>query len=119
MHIHTQILNHCKALIYYRLKQVDKDGKFTYSQIVSVVFNDENIFVVYPNPVKDVLNIKGLNASANYHLIIHDIRGNAVAETNVHNISDYAWNIKNISRGFYYLEIIAGNKTSTVKFVKQ
>ena len=104
---------------FYRLKQVDKDGKFSYSQIVSVVFSDENIFVVYPNPVKDVLHVKGFNASANYHLIIHDVRGNAVAETNVHNISDYAWNIKNISRGFYYLEIIAGNTISTIKFMRQ
>lgn len=104
---------------FYRLKQVDKDGKFAYSQIASITFNGENIFVVYPNPVKDVLNIKGLDASMNYHLIVRDIRGNAVAETNVHNISGYSWNIKNISTGFYYLEIISGNKTSTVKFVKQ
>ena len=104
---------------FYRLKQVDKDGKFAYSQIASITFNGENIFVVYPNPVKDVLNIKGLDASANYHLIVHDIRGNAVAQTNVHNISGYSWNIENISAGFYYLEIISGNKTSTIKFVKQ
>ncbi len=104
---------------FYRLKQVDKDGKFSYSQIASISFNDGNIFVVYPNPVKDVLNLKGLDASADYHLIVHDIRGNAVAETNVHNNPGCSWNIENISAGFYYLDIIAGNKTSTVKFVKQ
>ena len=104
---------------FYRLKQVDKDGKFTYSQVASITFNNGNMFVVYPNPVKDVLNIKGMNASVNYHLIVRGIRGNAVAETNVHNISGYSWNIENISAGFYYLEIISGTKTSTIKFVKQ
>ena len=66
-----------------------------------------------------MLNIKGLDASANYHLVIHDVRGNVVAETNVHNIPDYSWNIETISKGFYYLEIISDHKTSTVKFVKQ
>ena len=104
---------------YYRLKQVDKDGKFTYSQIVSVVFNGANRFVIYPNPVNNVLNIKGMNNSTNYHLVVLDIRGNVITETNVHNISDYSWNIENISTGFYYLEIISDNKTSTLKFVKQ
>ena len=44
-------LNPLQGNNYYRLKQVDKDGKFSYSQIVSVVFDDANKFVIYPNPV--------------------------------------------------------------------
>lgn len=108
-----------QGINYYRLKQVDKDGKFSYSQIVNVVFDNNNMFVVYPNPAVNVLNIKGMNAAKDYHLIIHDAKGNAIAETNVHNNSAYAWNIENISSGFYYLEIISDNRTSTIRFVKQ
>src|SRR5690606_8997339 len=38
---------------YYRLKQVDYDGKFEYSQIRSVSLNFSNFnFKVFPNPVR-------------------------------------------------------------------
>lgn len=104
---------------YYRLKQVDKDGKFSYSQIVSVVFDEANRFVIYPNPVNNIVNIKGLNANSNYQFVINDIKGNTVAETNVINTSAYTWNIQNLSKGFYYLKIISGNNISTIKLVKQ
>jgi hypothetical protein len=77
------------------------------------------MFVIYPNPAVNVLNIKGMNAAKDYHLIIHDAKGNAVAETSVHNNSAYSWNIESISSGFYYLEIISDNRSSTIKFVKQ
>ncbi len=43
---------------YYRIKQNDVDGKFSYSKIVSIVYNEPGIEVqVYPNPVKDIITI--------------------------------------------------------------
>ncbi len=46
------------GISYYRLKQTDFNGDFTYSDIE--VINNKGLgeIVVYPNPVKDVLNIK-------------------------------------------------------------
>lgn len=44
---------------YYRLKQVDFDGNYSYSEIREVEFTSEGNVVYYPNPVKDVLTIKG------------------------------------------------------------
>jgi hypothetical protein len=40
---------------YYRLKQIDFDGKFTMSRIVQVIPEKEstNYFLAYPNPVTD------------------------------------------------------------------
>jgi hypothetical protein len=44
-----------KGINYYRLRQVDFDGKINYSKIVSLLFeNGEDIFEVYPNPAKDL-----------------------------------------------------------------
>ena len=43
---------------FYRIKQNDLDGKFSYSKIVSIVYNEPGPEVqVYPNPVKDVITI--------------------------------------------------------------
>ena len=39
-------------IVYYRLRIVDNDGKYTYSKIIPVKLDQpENIFSVYPNPV--------------------------------------------------------------------
>ncbi len=43
------------GLNYYRLKQVDKDGRFVYSEIKSVRFNTGKELEVYPNPVTSVV----------------------------------------------------------------
>jgi len=41
-----------KGINYYRLKQTDFDGSFTYSQIVGVEFNNDIRVVLHPNPIK-------------------------------------------------------------------
>ena len=44
---------------YYRLKQTDFDGTFSYSDIkvVNIEWNNQNDFAVYPNPMNSILNI--------------------------------------------------------------
>lgn len=43
---------------YYRLKQLDHDGKFAYSKMVAVKFLEDEDFSIYPNPSHDRVNIK-------------------------------------------------------------
>lgn len=45
-------VNPQQGLNYYRLKFIDKDGKFTYSKVVVLEFDkqSDNSIVVYPNP---------------------------------------------------------------------
>ncbi len=49
-----------QPISFYRLKQADKDGKFSYSDVVSVQYFQTNsrVKAVYPNPVTDVLNME-------------------------------------------------------------
>jgi hypothetical protein len=44
---------------YYRLKQIDYDGRFEYSHIVSIEHKSDGIYL-YPNPATDILNIENL-----------------------------------------------------------
>ena len=62
---YTDFSSHA-GIIYYRLKQTDYDGNFSYSETVPVVFAEhheaetEDIkFVVYPNPATDYITISG------------------------------------------------------------
>jgi hypothetical protein len=45
---------------YYRLKQVDVDGKFEYTRIENVRINGNMSARAYPNPVTDKLTIEGV-----------------------------------------------------------
>jgi Secretion system C-terminal sorting domain len=42
---------------YYRLKMLDRDGSFDYSKIVSVNNGNSVIVSLYPNPVREALNL--------------------------------------------------------------
>jgi hypothetical protein len=49
------------ASLYYRLKQIDFDGTFEYSKIVSVPEETSASSIsIYPNPAGNILNITGL-----------------------------------------------------------
>ena len=58
------------GIYYFRLKQMDSDGSFTYSPIKSVeVVNDNFEVTAYPNPVKDKLTL-GINGDAHQSLSV-------------------------------------------------
>lgn len=46
---------------YYRLKLVDKDGKFSWSSVCTVNFSGEAQILVYPNPFTKSVMLKGVN----------------------------------------------------------
>jgi hypothetical protein len=74
-------LNPYEGISYYRLKQVDFDGKYSYSNIVPVAYekNVSKEITVLPNPVKKgetlYLEIKGFKDS-DVLLILRDVKGN-------------------------------------------
>ena len=45
------------SIVYYRLKQVDIDGKFVYSKIIALSLENKNIVLLYPNPAINEVNL--------------------------------------------------------------
>ncbi len=104
-YLHPQIYN---GVHYYRLKQFDFDGKFTYSQLATVEMSNGTDMQIYPNPVSgDEIYLKGdfLPETKNFMLIYSNgtlvrsvpIEGNAVNQ----NI-----NVSDLLPGIYFVEII-------------
>ncbi len=60
---------------YYRLKQLDYDGKFEYSRIISVKQPKEKM-IIYPNPANNVVYVRGLDGEQS--LVIRDAEGKVV-----------------------------------------
>lgn len=74
-----------------------------------------NTFSVYPNPVKDVLNIKSKESVDN--ITIYDILGKVVMQQNPGKISP-AINMSSLPTGSYLVKVTIGNTTKTVKVLK-
>ncbi|MEO8762847.1 MAG: ELWxxDGT repeat protein [Ginsengibacter sp.] len=113
---------------YYRLKQIDKDDKFSYSNIVVLKNNTmvvPGLISLYPNPVKDLLNIKIASPGASkIILVITDINGQSLIKK-VSNSggseSIIQVDVSVLSAGTYYLKLICtiGCENIVTKFVKQ
>ena len=101
----------------YRLKQIDKDGKFTYSPIRLIKFSGKNIFTITPNPASDVIHIYADQKSLMVSL--YENGGRKVLTQLVTNGTTDI-NISRLAKGVYVL--IAekdGVQMEAKKFVKQ
>ena len=112
---------------YYRLKQIDKDGRFTYSNIIAIKgkgIMGVEISNLYPNPVKDVFNvIMGAEKSGTVALIVTDVTGKIVLNKTVGVImGDNIIPIQSASlnAGIYMLRVVhqQTNETATIQFIK-
>jgi uncharacterized delta-60 repeat protein len=69
-----------------------------------------------PNPVKDVVHIEGLSSSPKTISII-DVNGKLVQQISTAD-RNYSFNIKQLSAGIYFVRVDDGEKTATLKFIK-
>lgn len=67
------------SVVYYRLKIVDNDGKYSYSRVISITLNKNIDVRVYPNPVKEVLSIRMSGLETNAVMVeIADLTGRVI-----------------------------------------
>ncbi len=72
-----------RGINYYRLKQIDTDGQFAFSNTIEVnVAEPAELFSIYPNPVSEQLNIRYGLESLPESLSIYSINGTLVREYN-------------------------------------
>ncbi len=104
------------GISYYRLKQTDYDGSFSYSQIESVYTNVKEDFKIYPNPNESgILKISTGNSS-NFEVKIIDAIGRIIYQEQSNN-SLTELNLTQFEKGVYMIFIIAENSNFTKKLI--
>jgi hypothetical protein len=108
-----------RGVHYYRLKQIDFDGEFEYSKIVSIVYNREGSIAVklWPNPSSDgsvQLEWHGLNQQDDCIVQLFNGSGQLMQQTaypfekNENRIS-FDWS--HLSNGIYFVKLQVGNES--------
>ena len=101
----------------------DKDGKYAISKVVTVnLVPQGRSITIYPNPVKDQLNITFNVAAGQYTVRIIDQNGKPVYESHFSGVqqgSRQQINTSILKSGVYYLQVISGNAVQSAKFFKQ
>lgn len=98
---------------YYRLKQIDFNGSFSYSNIIFIK-GSENSINVYPNPTTEKINITTSKANFNYKLTALQgnnlLEGNSISNTIIIDVSK-------LPKGLYLLNIIQNGKNVIKKII--
>lgn len=104
---------------YFRIKQVDIDGKSSYSATRSVKFDKGQVVAlqVYPNPVKDVLQLN--IQRANIQVLLVDQTGKTVQQLSLQQ-GQHTIDMASMPTGIYQLAIFEkGIRIDTKKIMKQ
>lgn len=107
-------------LFYYRLKIVEANGSFRYSQVVTLKNSrQQSGLTVYPNPVGNKLTVWFAEAVTQARLTVMNLNGTVVLAKAVGNGNEFGVDVSHLAAGHYVLQAEAGGRKQTVNFVKE
>ena len=113
------------AVYYYRLKQVDYNGKYCFSSVIRVEVNRPSVYHLYPgypNPFNPETNIcYDLPETQQVVLKIYNLNGQEIAilVDKMQQSGSYSveWNAKDQPSGIYICKMKAGSFSSSLKLI--
>ena len=105
-----------EGLNYYRLKMIDINRNFTYSDTRVVKFDKHNQLQVFPNPVKQFVTITGLKANGTIEIITLD--GKTVEQLKTIN-SSITIDLAKLPGGIYFIRYRNNDEVEVQKIIKQ
>lgn len=110
---------------YYRLRQVDINGRITYSDIKAIRLEKEGIqkITIYPNPATDAVNLltEEIETKEAAYTII-DVKGNVVHQGKINKQSaatPVKVNISNLAKGIYLIRYSDGGQQQCYQLIIQ
>lgn len=96
--------------VYYRLKQIDKDGKATFSSVVRLSLGSKSTFEVFPNPFTNNFTVSfGATKTSTATLKIQNSAGNLVFSKTINvvkgNNSVVMNSLPPLGPGIYYVTV--------------
>ena len=107
------------GVVYYRIRQTDKDGKHTYSKTMMLLFKEGiKTPVLFPNPASHIIHI-AMPAGANAKSIeIYDASGRLVKRERLNKNQTVSVQINDLKKGRYVALIQFEKGRESLSFVK-
>ncbi|MFK7935460.1 MAG: cytochrome c peroxidase [Saprospiraceae bacterium] len=93
---------------YYRLRQTDLDGGFTYSKVISIEWDEmKKSLSIYPNPIADHLTLDWKNSTTvgPVEIKIYNPTGSLVFSDTRTATETQIINLSNLKSGIYFLQV--------------
>ena len=106
---------------FFRLKQLDIDGKFTYSKMLQVVIKDvQQPAIIYPNPTEKSVRINpGKHTNKVFSIRIVDQVGKTIMNLPAKKYTPgFEINTSGLSKGIYHFLLTGDDFIETIKLVK-
>jgi hypothetical protein len=109
--------------IFYRIKQVDVNGMFIYSEIKSLEIKNSLFHVsILPNPIHNIgiVNIN-LSYSSNIYIKLLDVSGKTIMKKTIagtEGINSISLDMTLLASGNYFLSVKVKNKTAVLSVMK-
>jgi hypothetical protein len=108
------------TLVYYRLKLIDKNGSFSYSNIVAVNFNDKLPVIIRPAVVKrgePVLITTTGTVNSNYTITLLNSNGQLIESRKTVQGSVTVLPTNSLVAGIYFISVTGSNINEKIKLV--
>ena len=105
------------GISYYRLKQVDFDGKYTFTPLRSIKNSKELDFTLYPLPAKDQVIINYNHEKIDQIQLI-DVLGNQIEVIQKNINGESILDVSDLKSGIYTVILTVGDKTINRKLIK-
>jgi polyhydroxybutyrate depolymerase len=105
---------------YYRLKQVDEDGRSVFSNIIKVSFAPGKLFYsLYPNPASGIIHITMPSSIVPSAVTVFDVQGKILLHIAINPYTTFIdIGISKFSPGVYQVNLQQGNQKQIWKMVK-
>ena len=106
------------AVMYYRIKQIDLNGSFKYSNIVRLNYNIKEKInsIVYPNPTPGMITVTvGENSLIGTIAVVMDVNGRVLQQIKIAAQSQ-SINLNNFSNGTYFIRL---QNKEVLRIIKQ
>lgn len=112
------------GLSYYRLKQVDANGEFLYSEVRSVlVENKPELLSVFPNPAAELITVSFYaSQKEDFTLELIDATGRIVYSNSItaeKGINSTDLDLSRFNQGVYFVSLTNKSEVLQTKFIKE
>lgn len=109
------------GLHYYRIKQVDRDGKFTFSRIVQLLISSEHDQLkLYPNPAREFVYVQIPPGKSLSQVSLLDQQGKVLKVLSGKSLVDrpVSISLRGLSPGAYYIKLFYKDAAIIYPFLK-